>query len=140
MLFAPGRETDVIMANPVSSTAAPLLSVRNVSVRFGGIVALDGVTFDVFPGQIENKPFNAFSDAKRELEQRCKVENWTLHDLRRTAASTMASLQILPIVIEKILNHKIPGVAGIYNRHTYADEMRTAVAAYEAHIAKLIEA
>jgi len=40
------------MATPASSTAAPLLSVRNVSVRFGGIVALDGVTFDVFPGQI----------------------------------------------------------------------------------------
>ena len=40
------------MANPSSSTASPLLSVRNVSVRFGGIVALDGVTFDVFPGQI----------------------------------------------------------------------------------------
>jgi len=40
------------MANPASSTAAPLLSVRDVSVRFGGIVALDGVTFDVFPGQI----------------------------------------------------------------------------------------
>jgi branched-chain amino acid transport system ATP-binding protein len=40
------------MANPSTSTAAPLLSVRDVSVRFGGIVALDGVTFDVFPGQI----------------------------------------------------------------------------------------
>jgi branched-chain amino acid transport system ATP-binding protein len=31
---------------------APLLSVRNVSVRFGGIVALDGVTFDVAAGRI----------------------------------------------------------------------------------------
>ncbi|HJQ57368.1 MAG TPA: ABC transporter ATP-binding protein [Vineibacter sp.] len=30
----------------------PLLSVRGISVRFGGIVALDGVAFDVFPGQI----------------------------------------------------------------------------------------
>ena len=29
-----------------------MLSVRDVSVRFGGIVALDGVTFDVFPGQV----------------------------------------------------------------------------------------
>jgi branched-chain amino acid transport system ATP-binding protein len=28
------------------------LSVRNVSVRFGGIVALDGVSFDVAPGQV----------------------------------------------------------------------------------------
>ncbi len=31
---------------------APLLSVRGVTVRFGGIVALDGVSFDVFKGQI----------------------------------------------------------------------------------------
>jgi branched-chain amino acid transport system ATP-binding protein len=40
------------MAEPSSPSGSPLLSVRNVSVRFGGIVALDGVTFDVFPGQI----------------------------------------------------------------------------------------
>src|SRR5215472_8948708 len=40
------------MAAPSSSTGSPLLSVRDVSVRFGGIVALDGVTFDVFPGEI----------------------------------------------------------------------------------------
>ncbi|HTR84635.1 MAG TPA: ABC transporter ATP-binding protein [Reyranella sp.] len=33
-------------------SGAPLLSVKNVSVRFGGIVALDGVSFDVFSGQI----------------------------------------------------------------------------------------
>ena len=34
------------------SLAGPLLSVRGVSVRFGGIVALDGVSFDVAPGRI----------------------------------------------------------------------------------------
>src|SRR4029453_16007989 len=32
--------------------AGPLLSVRGVSVRFGGIVALDGVSFDVAPGRV----------------------------------------------------------------------------------------
>ncbi|MFZ4533299.1 MAG: ATP-binding cassette domain-containing protein, partial [Alsobacter sp.] len=31
---------------------APLLSVRNVRVTFGGIVALDGVSFDLQPGQV----------------------------------------------------------------------------------------
>ena len=40
------------MAGPSSSNGSALLSVRNVSVRFGGIVALDGVTFDVFAGQV----------------------------------------------------------------------------------------
>ena len=40
------------MAGLSSSSGSPLLSVRDISVRFGGIVALDGVTFDVFPGQV----------------------------------------------------------------------------------------
>lgn len=35
-----------------SQSAGPLLSVRGVTVRFGGIVALDGITFDISKGQI----------------------------------------------------------------------------------------
>src|SRR5918997_5726579 len=31
---------------------APMLSVRDVAVRFGGIVALDGISFDIRPGEI----------------------------------------------------------------------------------------
>ena len=38
------------MAEAVASQ--PLLRVHEVAVRFGGIVALDGVSFDVAPGQI----------------------------------------------------------------------------------------
>ena len=37
---------------PLPPAGAPLLSVRGVTVRFGGIVALDGVSFDIAPGQI----------------------------------------------------------------------------------------
>jgi branched-chain amino acid transport system ATP-binding protein len=48
----PTDETGTIMAAPSSSRGSALLSVRDVSVRFGGIVALDGVSFDVFAGQI----------------------------------------------------------------------------------------
>jgi len=40
------------MAEPSPSNGSALLSVREVSVRFGGIVALDGITFDVPSGQI----------------------------------------------------------------------------------------
>jgi len=36
----------------MSQSAEPLLSVRGVTVRFGGIVALDGVSFDVKRGDI----------------------------------------------------------------------------------------
>jgi len=39
-------------AAPSVSAAQPLLAVRNLSVRFGGIVALDGVSFDLGPSQL----------------------------------------------------------------------------------------
>src|ERR1700738_3253420 len=35
-----------------AESSAPLLSIKGVSVRFGGIVALDNVSFDVKAGQI----------------------------------------------------------------------------------------
>jgi integrase len=65
------------------------------------------------------------------------VQPWTLHDLRRTFASDLASLGVRIEVIEKLLNHvsgSFAGVAGIYQRHTYLEEMRAAVAAWERHI------
>ena len=37
---------------PVEPSAAPLLRVSNVAMRFGGVVALGGVSFDVGYGQI----------------------------------------------------------------------------------------
>ena len=39
-------------SQPARVPAQPLLRVQDVAVHFGGIVALDGVSFDVAPGQI----------------------------------------------------------------------------------------
>jgi branched-chain amino acid transport system ATP-binding protein len=39
-------------AGTAELTAQPLLAIRDVKVRFGGIVALDGVSFDLAPGQL----------------------------------------------------------------------------------------
>ncbi len=36
----------------MSDQPSPLLSVRGITLRFGGVVALDDVSFDVMPGQI----------------------------------------------------------------------------------------
>ena len=40
------------MTVPDKGTQQPLLAVEDVTVRFGGIVALDHVSFDIMPGQI----------------------------------------------------------------------------------------
>ncbi len=68
------------------------------------------------------------------------IEPWTLHDLRRTAASHMARLKCNPHVIEAVLNHKsgeISGVAAVYNRYAYFDEKREALTAWADEIERL---
>jgi integrase len=55
---------------------------------------------------------------------------WTLHDLRRSAATGMADIGIQPHIVEAVLNHisgSKRGVAGIYNRSTYAPEKKDAL-------------
>jgi branched-chain amino acid transport system ATP-binding protein len=44
--------TQAQLAQDAASSVAPLLAVRDVSVVFGGIVALNGVSFDMHQGQI----------------------------------------------------------------------------------------
>jgi integrase len=45
-----------------------------------------------------------------------KIDHWTIHDLRRTAATHMARLGVDEIVVERVLGHRIGGVKGVYNR------------------------
>lgn len=40
------------MQQPKSSTASACLSVKKISMRFGGLVALDNISFDVMPGKV----------------------------------------------------------------------------------------
>src|SRR5262249_4892547 len=66
---------------------------------------------------------------------------WRLHDLRRTAATMMAELGVLPHIVEAVLNHVSghrAGVAGIYNRARYADEMRSALQRWADRVDTLI--
>ena len=84
--------------------------------------------------------FSGYSKAKRQLDRRCSVTGWTLHDLRRTAATGMARAGVAPHVIERVLNHRegiIHGVASIYNRFGYLPEMKDALSIWEGRIMAL---
>ncbi|MGO8104905.1 tyrosine-type recombinase/integrase [Rhizobium leguminosarum] len=103
-------------------------------------------------------PISGFSKAKEKLDakmleiareeaverggdpEKVKIEDWRLHDLRRTAASGMASLGFPVHVIEAVLNHKsgsIKGVAKVYNRYEYAEEKRRALSAWANMVAEI---
>jgi hypothetical protein len=74
------------------------------------------------------------------LDRDSRITDWALHDIRRSVATGMANLGVLPHVIEAVLNHVSgtkAGVAGIYNRSSYEREVRAALGMWEDHIAAL---
>jgi len=64
---------------------------------------------------------------------------FTIHDLRRTARTHMAALGTDPHVAERCLNHKIKGVEGIYDRHSYFEERKEALARLASFVAACAE-
>lgn len=64
---------------------------------------------------------------------------WTPHDLRRTGATIMTALGVLPEVAERCLNHTEENkVKRIYQRHSYAKEMSEAWYILGQHLDNLI--
>jgi len=69
------------------------------------------------------------------------VDDWVLHDLRRTATTGMARLGIAPHVVDRVLNHTagtIRGVAATYNRFDYLAERKEALKAWGRFIEGLV--
>lgn len=95
-------------------------------------------------GSRSRKGFGAWADGKRALDARLgdQVQPWTLHDIRRSVATKMADIGIMPHVIEAVLNHQSGhkgGIAGVYNRSSYEREVRNALALWESRVHELIE-
>jgi integrase len=86
--------------------------------------------------------FQTWGIAKAALDAKLgnAVKDWMLRDLRRTVATGMANIGILPHVIEEVLNHQSghkAGVAGIYNRSSYDRAKRAALAQWADHVQAL---
>jgi integrase len=72
-----------------------------------------------------------------KIKKQAQFDGFTIHDIRRTFATTLAAIGIEPHIIERLINHasgQISGVAAIYNRYHYLPQMREALEKYEAHL------
>jgi integrase len=105
----------------------------------------------VFGDGGSDRGFSGWSKAKVTLDARIAaalradgrepMAAWVLHDLRRSAATRMADLGVLPHVVEALLNHVSghkAGVAGVYNRASYWNERRQALDLWAAHVEALV--
>ena len=99
-------------------------------------------------------PFSGWSKAKATLDARIEAERaklnqkakpippWRVHDLRRTVVTRMADLGVQPHVIEAVVNHVSghkAGIAGVYNRSTYATEKRAALSLWAQNVSQILD-
>ena len=82
----------------------------------------------VFPS-VKGNPLRvlALSSALRHNKQHFGLERFTPHDLRRTAASHLASVGVDRFHISKVLNHAEREITGVYDRYAYDREKRRAL-------------
>lgn len=85
--------------------------------------------------------YNAWNKDKPRLDTASGVTGWVLHDLRRTFVSSWAALGTRLEVTEKYVNHvsgSHGGIVGVYQRHSFLPEMRSAVELWERKLGQLI--
>ncbi|HEY2069397.1 MAG TPA: hypothetical protein VGG48_07570 [Rhizomicrobium sp.] len=93
-----------------------------------------------FPALGLTTHFDGFSKCKPKLERRCGVSDWTIHDLRRTFVSGLASIGVQLAVIERLVNHvsgSFGGIVSVYQHYDFLPEMRDAMLRWERHIVQL---
>jgi integrase len=95
-----------------------------------------------------DRGFSTWSSSTAALHQRIAaiegkpLPHWTIHDVRRSVATNMAEIGVQPHIIEAILNHVSGhkrGVAGIYNRASYAREIAAALQLWAEHLMAVVE-
>ncbi len=96
----------------------------------------------VFPGARENAPLSPYSVSqgmRKSLRALKLADNpATPHDLRRSFASGLAELGFPRLTVSKLLNHREGGITAVYDRYSYAEEMRTAMQAWSARLTDIV--
>ena len=110
------------------------------------IESLDRISPFLFTARIGNR-----YDKKRPMTNRAlphairrnrdifDLETFVPHDLRRTAASHLASQGTSRLVISKILNHIGNDVTSIYDRYSYDDQKRTALNSWSQRLSFILK-
>ena len=108
-----GRDFEV----PLNDMAADI--IRNTPRLGDHVFTTNGV-----------RPISGFSKFKLRLDADTGVEDWTLHDLRRTLRTNLAKLGIPRDIAERTLNHAMGELDRVYDHHDYRDEKRRALDAW----------
>ena len=82
-------------------------------------------------------PISGFGKFKQRIDKVTGVENWRLHDLRRTAATRMAEMQVPRFTVSRVLGHSDTSITATYDRASYRAEKLDALLLWEKFISGL---
>lgn len=74
----------------------------------------------------------------RQVDTEAVLAPYRVHDFRVTCETRLADLGFNQDVRDAVLGHTKPGLQKTYNKHEYLEEKREAMAAYGAHIMRIV--
>jgi hypothetical protein len=87
----------------------------------------------IHPGQITQA-----TQRSQSLFQRCGIAPFSPHDLRRSCRTGLMRIRACRrFIARQVLNHKQPGVDGIYDLHDYFEQKRKALRRWNNHVIRL---
>jgi len=142
-LRKPGSETFHLKGERTKSGEPRLTPLPKMAVQIiRGLPQFTGGDF-LFAALGGSRPFTAFSKMKERLDAKItklnggvELEQWGLHDLRRTMRTRLSPLKIEHHVRELMIGHAQEGIVPVYDLYAYQDEQREG---FEAWCAKLRE-
>ena len=107
----------------------------------------------LFPNRRGTRPLTGYSSLKVRLDALmleelrredlsiASLENWTLHDIRRSVRTRLSELPVPggDLVRELILAHQKPGLHKVYDLHAYDHEKRRALELWQEKLTSILE-
>ena len=87
---------------------------------------------------IEGKRPMTVHQIKARLDRETGIEDWRLHDLRRTLRSGLAELGVSYEIAERVIGHSMPQLERTYNVFAYREEKRNALERWARHLTVIV--
>jgi integrase len=110
----------------------------------------------LFSTTFGKKPVNGFSKAKARVDAlmlkrfhelaECgsddpaivKLDEWRIHDIRRTMRTGLSALPVSDLVRELVIAHTRPGLHKVYDQYAYLDEKRHALELWASRLRSIV--
>ena len=86
----------------------------------------------------QGNPISGLSAVARSIWADLDIPRFTVHDLRRSAATGMTGMGIDRLTVSRILNHKEGGITSIYDRFSYDEPKKFALEAWGARLLEIV--